>query len=293
MSPVLEQRPLVPPGMRPVALVKGAGDLATGVALSLARAEFSVVMTETPRPTVVRRAVAFAEAVYEGRACVQGFEAVLVGGPREVPLALANGNIAVIVDPSASILARLVPDLLVDAIVAKRNLGTRITDARAVVGLGPGFFAGRDVHAVIETMRGPTLGNVIMHGEALADTGVPAERNGFGKERVLRSPGKGPFVPLKHIGDRVSRGETVGFVGNLPVLSELDGVLRGLLHHGLRVEAGFKLGDVEPGSQPCDCEQVSDKALTIGQGVVKAAGILLGSDSGENANLVWRLSSAG
>jgi xanthine dehydrogenase accessory factor len=279
--------------MRPVALVKGAGDLATGVALTLARAEFSVVMTETPRPTVVRRAVAFAEAVYEGRACVEGLEAVLVASLREIPSALANGNVAIIVDPSASILAHLVPDLLVDAIVAKRNLGTRITDARAVVGLGPGFFAGRDVHAVVETMRGPTLGDVIMHGEALADTGVPAERNGFGKERVLRSPGQGPFVPLKRIGDRVRRGEPVGLVGDLPVLSELDGVLRGLLHHGLRVEAGFKLGDVEPGSEPCECDQVSDKALTIGQGVVKAARILLDSDRGRNSNLVWRLSSAG
>lgn len=293
MPPVLEQRPLIPVEMRPVALVKGAGDLATGVALTLVRAQFAVVMTETPQPTAVRRAVAFADAVYQGRACVDGLDAVLVAGAKDIPEVLAGGDVAVIVDPSASVRFHLVPDLLVDAIIAKRNLGTRITDARAVVGLGPGFCAGRDVHAVIETMRGPTLGEVIMHGEALADTGIPAERNGFGKERVLRSPGEGPFDPLKEIGDRVRRGETVGLVGDMPVVSELDGVLRGLLHAGLRVEAGFKLGDVEPGSEPCECNQVSDKALTIGQGVLRAARILLGSDSDENANLVWRLSSAG
>lgn len=276
---------------RPLALVKGAGDLATGVALGLTRAGYSVVMTETAQPTVVRRQVALANAVYEGRALVEGMEGVLAQ-EEDVPELLARGVVPVVVDPDARIRRRLKPDLLVDAIMAKRNLGTRITDAPVVVALGPGFTAGKDAHAVIETQRGPTLGRVLNKGAALPDTGIPGERHGFGRERILRSPADGIFVPLRQIGDRVRKGEMVGLVeapGDGPVagpgggaapgravrgaavVSQLDGVIRGLLRGGLPVTAGYKLGDVDPGASLGDCYAVSDKALLIGRGVLEAA----------------------
>jgi len=261
---------------RPTALVKGAGDLATGVALRLLRSGFAVVMTEIERPTVVRRTVAFAEAVYEGRAVVEGIEGVKVEGAGRIDDVLARGAIPVVVDPQAGVRADIRPALLVDAIVAKRNLGTRIDDAPAVVALGPGFVAGRDAHAVIETRRGHRLGRVIWEGEALPNTGVPGEVGGFTEERVLRAPGAGVFRGVREIGDGVSSGETVGHVGDLPVRARIDGVLRGLLRSGLEVSAGFKLGDVDPRAQREHCFQVSDKALAIAGGVLEAACALLG-----------------
>jgi xanthine dehydrogenase accessory factor len=260
---------------RPLALIKGAGDLASGVALCLTRAGYSVVMTETALPTVVRRTVAFAEAVYEGRVHVEGVEGVLATGEESVADLLSRGLLPVIVDPDARRRHQLRPDLLVDAIMAKRNLGTHISDAPAVVALGPGFFAGRDAHAVIETMRGATLGQVITRGEALPNTGIPAERSGFGMERVLRSPREGVFVPLRQIGERVQKGEVVGLVDHTPVVSRLDGIIRGMLREGLRVTTGFKLGDVDPEATLRDCYLVSDKAFSIGSGVLRAAGSLL------------------
>ncbi|MFH0915295.1 MAG: selenium-dependent molybdenum cofactor biosynthesis protein YqeB [bacterium] len=261
---------------RPVALVKGAGDLASGVAARLHRAGFAVVMTEIARPTVVRRAVAFAEAVYEGRTTVAGVEGVRAEDAGEVRPLLERGMIPVLVDPEAAIRHELAPSLLVDAIMAKRNLGTSITDAPAVVALGPGFTAGVDVHAVIETKRGHTLGHVIDRGGALPNTGVPGEVGGFGEERVLRSPTSGVFAGEREIGAAVGRGEIVGHVGDSPVRSRLDGVLRGVLRSGLEVTAGFKVGDVDPRATREHCFLVSDKALAIAGGVLEAACALLG-----------------
>ena len=171
---------------------------------------------------------------------------------------------------------RIRPALLVDAIVAKRNLGTRIDDAWAVVALGPGFVAGRDVHAVVETMRGHTLGRVIYEGQALPNTGIPGDVGGLTEERVLRAPGAGVFRGAREIGDRVSRGEVVGHVADLPVTARLDGLLRGLLRSGLEVTAGCKVGDVDPQVERDHCFTVSDKALAIAGGVLEAACALLG-----------------
>jgi xanthine dehydrogenase accessory factor len=168
------------------------------------------------------------------------------------------------------------PGLLVDAIVAKRNLGTTIADAPAVVALGPGFVAGRDAHAVIETMRGHTLGRVILEGEALPDTGVPGDIGGFAEERLLRAPAAGVFASDLRIGDKVAAGQVVGRVGEAPVRSRLDGVLRGLLRPGLEVTAGFKLGDVDPRASRAHCFTASDKALAVAGGVLEAACALLG-----------------
>jgi xanthine dehydrogenase accessory factor len=261
---------------RPVALVKGAGDLATGVALRLHRAGFAVVMTEIPQPTAVRRTVAFAEAVYEGRVQVEGVDGVMTAGAGEVTQVIDRGGIPVVVDPTAVIRRALKPLLIVDAIVAKRNLGTRIGDAPAVIALGPGFVAGVDVHAVIETKRGHTLGRVIFHGAASLNTGIPGEVGGYQEDRILRSPAAGRFKAACEIGAQVFAGDIVGYVGDYPVRSAIGGVLRGLLRSGLEVTTGFKLGDVGPQATREQCFLVSDKALAIAGGVLEAACTLLG-----------------
>jgi xanthine dehydrogenase accessory factor len=171
------------------------------------------------------------------------------------------------------------PVLLVDAIVAKRNTGTKITDAHGVEALGPGFTAGSDVDAVIETKRGPTLGRVIWEGEALPDTGIPGEINGFSQERVLRAPCNGVFRPIRAIGDRVSSDEVVAYVDEAPIRSRLGGVVHGLLEPGMTVAAGFKVGDVDPRASREECFLVSDKALAVAGGVLEAACALLGGVS--------------
>ncbi len=257
-------------------MIKGAGDLATGVALCLHRAGFAVAMTELARPTAVRRTVAFAQAVYDGNTSVEGTDAVRVELV-DIEDAFAQGSIPVVVAEDASQVVEIVnPALLVDAIVAKRNLGTRITDAPAVVALGPGFLAGRDAHAVIETKRGHDLGRVLLQGSAQANTSVPGEVGGFSWQRVVRSSTSGTFRAVARIGDIVTTADTIGYVDEEPIGVELDGVLRGLLCSGLHVTPGYKLGDVDPRGDKSRCFTVSDKARAIGGGVLEAACALLG-----------------
>ncbi|MHB9114878.1 MAG: selenium-dependent molybdenum cofactor biosynthesis protein YqeB [Thermoleophilia bacterium] len=257
-------------------VVKGAGDLATGVACRLHRVGFHVLMTEVGRPTVIRRTVAFAEAVHEGRCEVEGIEGLVVDDAAGAQLVFNRGAVAVLVDPEARTALEMRPSLLVDAIIAKRNLGTRIGDAPAVVALGPGFRAGLDAHAVVETMRGHDLGRVLWEGEAAPNTGIPGEIGGHGAERVLRAPRAGIFTGLREIGDRVEPGDRVGDVDGEPVLTSVGGVLRGILRSGLPVTPGFKVGDVDPRAAREHCFTVSDKALAVAGGVLEAAGVLLG-----------------
>jgi xanthine dehydrogenase accessory factor len=266
-------------GRRPLALVKGAGDLASGVAIRLHRAGFSVLMTEVARPTAVRRTVAFAEAVYERRVRVEGIEGVLAGEVGEAMDLLGEGKIAVLVDPQALVRRRVAPMLLVDAILAKHNVGTSVEDAPAVVALGPGYTAGVDAHAVVETKRGHSLGRVIWSGTALADTGIPGDVDGFAEERVLRAPVAGRFETARTIGTRLEPSDVVGYVDGRPVLTTIPGLLRGLLHSGLDVTVGFKLADVDPRSSVESCFTVSDKALAVAGGVLEAACHLLGGVS--------------
>jgi xanthine dehydrogenase accessory factor len=233
-------------------------------------------MTEVDRPTAVRRTVAFSEAVYEGRAEVEGVIAKLAHDAPTCRSIAEAGSVAVIVDPHARVRAELQPLVLVDAIVAKRNLGTSIDQAPVVIALGPGFVAGKDVHAVVETMRGHTLGRVILSEEALPDTGIPGEVGGHGSERVLRSETAGVFRAARNIGDIVAAGDVVGWVGETPVTASLDGVVRGLLRSGLQVTPGFKLGDIDARASREDCLLVSDKALAIAGGVLEAACMFLG-----------------
>ena len=256
-------------------LIRGAGDLASGIALRLWRAGFRVVMTETAQPTTIRRTVAFSQAVFDGETAVEGVTARLAAGPGEVPALLEQGVLPVLVDPDCGCRAVLKPDVLVDAILAKRNLGTRIDDAPVVIGVGPGFTAGVDCHAAVETMRGHSLGRVLYEGSPLPNTSVPGLIGGFAGERVRRAPADGIFREALRIGDRVRAGDVAGWVGDAPMVCTLDGVLRGLLATGIPVHKGMKAGDVDPRGDPAYCRTASDKALAIGGGVLEAALCLL------------------
>lgn len=259
-------------------LVKGAGDLATGVGWRLHRCGFPVVMTELPRPLAVRRMVAFAQAVFSDEHEVEGVTArtALV---EDVPDVLAAGEVPVLVDPASEAVAELAPSVVVDGIVAKKNTGTALTDAPFVVALGPGFVAGEDCHTVVETNRGQMLGRAIWQGTAQPDTGKPGKLPGFEEDdpntRVLRAPVAGRFQALARIGDRVPSGELVGTIQQasgeeVVLLAPFTGVLRGLLHESVPVAAGLKVGDVDPRSEPHHAFLISDKSLAIGGGVLEA-----------------------
>jgi xanthine dehydrogenase accessory factor len=251
-------------------VIKGAGDLATGAAVRLYQAGLRLLMTEIPEPTVVRRTVAFAEAVYTGETRVEGITARRCADLTEAEAALAADLIPVLVDPEAQIVTRLRPTVLIDGIMAKRNLGTRITDAPVTIALGPGFVAGEDVHAVIETQRGHYLGRIIFAGAALPDTGVPGDIGGYTRERVLRAPAAGHLARPLAIGARVEAGQTVAWVDDAPVVAAISGTLRGMLREGMAVAAGTKLGDVDPRAEPAHCFSVSDKSLAVGGATLAA-----------------------
>ncbi|MBI4284776.1 MAG: EF2563 family selenium-dependent molybdenum hydroxylase system protein [Chloroflexi bacterium] len=253
-----------------VVLIKGAGDLGSGVVHRLFRAGFKLCLTETARPQAVRRGVSFCEAVYEGEKKVEGVVARLATTPTEISRTWADGKIPLLVDPQAAVKDFLRPDVLVDAIIAKRNLGTAITDAPLVIGLGPGFRAGVDVHAVIETNRGHNLGRVIWQGEAEPNTGIPGEIDGVTTERVLRAPTAGQLITRKDIGDYVQAGETVALVNGSPVIAQITGILRGLLRSETPVHQGMKLGDIDARAKREHCFTISDKARAIGGGVLEA-----------------------
>jgi xanthine dehydrogenase accessory factor len=253
-----------------VVVIKGAGDLASGVILRLHRAALRLVATEIEQPTTVRRTVAFSEAIYAGEVEVEGLRARKIKDCNEIPQAWNDGVVPVLVDPWADVIQRLHPAVVVDAIIAKRNLGTRISDAPVVIGLGPGFEAGVDVHAVVETNRGHHLGRVFWHGSAEPNTGVPGEIAGHGVQRLLRAPSAGYFRGERAIGDRVEAGEVVCRVDQTPVKAGIAGVLRGLLHDGLRVNPGMKIGDIDPRAAREHCFTISDKSLAIAGGVLEA-----------------------
>ncbi|MFQ6058650.1 MAG: selenium-dependent molybdenum cofactor biosynthesis protein YqeB [Anaerolineae bacterium] len=254
---------------RDVVVVKGGGDLATGVAHRLHRAGFRVVITELAQPRVIRRTVAFASAIYEGQVTVEGVVARQASLGEVVGL-LQEGVIPVLIDPAAEAVKVLRPLAVVDAIMAKRNTGTRMSDAPIVVGLGPGFTAGLDVHAVVETQRGHDLGRVILKGSAAPDTGVPGAVGGVTTERVLRAPCDGTFRSQRAIGQRVEQGDVVADVDGVPVVARVGGVLRGLLADGLTVREGMKIGDVDPRGVVEHCFTISDKARAVGGGVLEA-----------------------
>jgi xanthine dehydrogenase accessory factor len=254
-----------------IVLIRGAGEMASGVIHRLHRSRFKVCMTEIAQPLAVRREVAFSEAIYEGKKEVEGVRAKLIFRPEEIEPTWKNENIPILVDPDARKTRNfLKPDILVDAIMAKKNLGTQISDASLVIGLGPGFTAGKDVHLVVETNRGHHLGRVILKGSAEADTGVPGEIGGYTVERLLRTMKKGIFHPQKSIGERVNKGAVVAVVDDFPVMAKISGVVRGLLRDGVEVKKGMKVGDIDPRGKREFCFTISDKARAIGGGVLEA-----------------------
>lgn len=255
-----------------VIIVKGAGEMATGVACRLYRSGFRrILMLETPFPLAVRREVSFCEAIHDGRKLVEGIEAVRVDDGAGLATAWEKGIIALLVDPKGDAVRRMQPDILIDATIAKQNLGIAITDAPLVIALGPGFTAGTDCHVVVETNRGHNLGRLISTGAAEPDTGIPGNIGGFTKERVLRAPSNGPFSTEKRIGDQVFKGEVIGQVGTDPVTASIDGILRGLIRPGSNVTTGLKIGDIDPrGDATAYCQTVSEKARALGGSVLEA-----------------------
>lgn len=210
-------------------LIKGAGDLATGIAYEFWLAGHQILMTDIEVPLAVRRTVSFSRAVYEGEAQVEQAKGILVQNLEEALGVTKAGNIAVIVDPQAKIRETYCPDVLIDGIMAKKNLGTRIGDAPVVIGIGPGFTAGADCHFVIETQRGPSLGQVISEGSAIPNTGIPGEIAGYTIERLVRASASGTMEPIAQIGDLVKKGQTVAMTGGVPVCAQMSGIVRGML----------------------------------------------------------------
>jgi xanthine dehydrogenase accessory factor len=251
-------------------VVKGAGEMATGIAHRFFVAGITqIIMTEIACPLAVRRGVAFCEAIYQGLMEVEGVRAVRVSDEVSLGLVWKGGSIGVMVDPSWSIVGEIKPDVVVDAVMAKRNTGTRRTEGPLVIGVGPDFTAPDDVHAVVESNRGHNLGRVIYEGQAEPYTGRPSATEGYKEERVLRAPKAGLVKHVKALGDTVDKGETILYVVEEPVQAAIGGILRGLIRE-IEVEKGEKVGDVDPRAERTNCYTISDKARAIAGGVLEA-----------------------
>lgn len=287
---------------KPLALIRGGGDLGSGVALRLHRAGWRVIVAELLQPLVIRRAVAFASAIYDGSIEVEGTIGLRIHADqieREAAACWAADQIPVVVDPDRAAAARLRPTALIDAIMAKRNTGTHSGDAPIVIALGPGFTAGIDCHAVIETQRGHNLGRVYYQGAAQPNTGLPGNLGGQDAQRAVRAPVPGIFYAQRTIGDRLKAGEVIGRVitvdvsltesaaGRLAAIdrdasqplgivvkTKIEGVLRGVLHDGLKVAANSKIADVDPRGEIENCFTVSDKSWAVGGGALEAVSYL-------------------
>ena len=254
-----------------VVVIKGAGEMASAVAWRLYMARLRrILMLETRSPQAVRRAVSFSEAVYDGHQSVEGVTANKANDPDAVRACWQELKIAVSVDPEWKMLQDFQPDAVIDAILAKKNLGTLMDEAPLVIGLGPGFEAGQDVHVVVETQRGHHLGRLITEGRAEPNTGIPGAINGYTEERVLRAPCDGEFKAVCSIGDFVKKGEQIGTVVAKDVTARIDGVLRGLIRSTSSVQRGLKIGDIDPRGDVQYCHTISDKASAISGSVLEA-----------------------
>lgn len=252
-------------------IIRGGGDIATGTICRLHCCGFRLLVLETEAPLAIRRRVAVCEAVYDGQAEVEGVVAERIAHPEQMHGCWDRGQVPVLVDPAGTCIAALRPACLIDAILAKRNLGTSRAMAPLTIGLGPGFVAGEDVHVVIETARGHHLGRLITSGPALADTGIPGEVAGYGRERVVRAPGDGSLAIIRDIGTAVLRGEPICTVAERTVVAPIDGLIRGMLRGGSWVRARMKIADIDPRTdEPENCTTISDKARCIAGGVLEA-----------------------
>lgn len=251
--------------------IKGAGEMASGLACRLFRSNFKkIFMMDVPDPLAVRRQVSFCEAIHDGEIVVEGIKAVRKRSSEEISAAWKEDQIPVIVDPDWNCIRQMKPDVVIDAIIAKKNLGTNMDEAPLTIGLGPGFTAGKGVHVAIETNRGHNLGRLIFQGSTEPNTGVPGATNGFTIERVLRAPCAGTFTSDLDIGEMVTKGQVVGHVSGKPVTAQIDGVLRGQIRNGTQVGLELKIGDIDPRGKKENCTTVSEKARAIGGSVLEA-----------------------
>jgi len=253
-----------------VVVIRGGGDLGSGIAHKLHRSGFKVLILEIEQPNVIRRKVSFASAVYDGQTTVEDVKAVKAVTEQEVHEIWDQGNIAVCVDPEVSLIRAIKAAVVIDAVMAKKNTGTRRDMAPITIALGPGFAAGKDVDIVIETNRGHNLGRLIYEGCAEPNTGIPGSITGYAEERLLRAPCDGRINIVLNIGDKVTAGEIICYVDTVPVKSAIDGIIRGLIMNNLHVTKGCKLGDVDPRGIKKYCFTISDKARTIAGAVLEA-----------------------
>jgi len=252
-------------------IIRGGGDIASGTIHKLHRCGFRLLVLELPRPTSIRRKVSFSEAIYDGEATIEGVTAVFAHSLDEAKMIWDSNKIPIIIDPAGESIWKLKPEVLVDAMIAKRNLGTTKDMADITIALGPGFTAGRDVDVVIETSRGHDLGRLIFEGEAKPNTGVPGEIEGYSAERVIHSPADGIIENIKDIGAIVDKDEIIASIGDTFIRSKIPGVLRGIIRSGSVVRKGLKIVDVDPRiSEMPNCFTISDKARNIAGGVLEA-----------------------
>lgn len=261
--------------MNHLVIVRGGGDIATGTIMKLYACGFSVLILEIPKPSAIRRNVAFCEAVYQGTQTVENVTCYLAKDAAQAADFLTEGKLTMLIDGAGACLKDFQPLTLVDGILAKKNLGTTRSMAPITVALGPGFTAGADVDAVIETQRGHNLGRVIYQGTAAANTGIPGRIGGFDKERVIHSPAAGILRNVASITDTVQKGQTIAVIEtaeeSIPVAATLDGLLRGLIRDGYPVTKGFKIADIDPrANEYNNCFTVSDKARCIAGGTLEA-----------------------
>ncbi len=250
-------------------IIRGGGDIGSGVAWRLHVCGFRVLITEIKRPLSVRRKVSFCEAVYDGKVTVQDVQGIHINDIKLIEDVWAGNAVPVLVDPDCKIKNEIECHVLVDCIMAKKNLGTTIHDAPLVIGVGPGFYAGGDVHFVVETKRGHNLGRLLIKGSASPDTGIPGSVMGVSEDRVLRAPCDGSWEAQKEIGDYVKAGEFIGLVSGKEVIAKIDGILRGIIRSGIDVKKGLKIGDIDPRGIKEYCYTISDKALSISGGVLE------------------------
>jgi len=251
-------------------IIKGAGEMGSGIAWRLHQAGFKrIVMLDTDNPMAVRRSVCFCEAVYDGVKVVDGITAVAIKTSREIEETLNKSQIPVVVDPSWRTISTWRPEVVIDAILAKKNIGTQIDEAELAIGLGPGFCAGVDTHVVIETNRGPNCGRLIYEGCAEKNTSIPGSVMGHDVARVVRAPATGKFKAAVLLNDTVKAYDILGSVNNQLVKAQIDGQVRGLIRDKILVKNGVKIGDIEPRNH-VDNNLVSDKSLALAGAVLEA-----------------------
>lgn len=252
-------------------VIRGGGDLATGVAEVLYQSGFKILILDIEKPSSIRRSVCFSEAIYDGIIQVENIICKKVENENDIEKCWNEKIIPIMVDEKGEIIKKIKPDVVVDSIIAKKNLGTTKEMAPITIALGDGFEAGKDVDIVIETMRGHNLGRIITSGRAMKNTGIPGEIKGVSKDRVIYSLANGIFSSVKKIGDTVQKDEIIGYVGDVEIRGKISGVLRGIIREGYEVTENMKIGDIDPRiEEKNNCFTISDKARSLGGAVLRA-----------------------